>query len=176
MFPSQYNTMGRTFGPDLVIPTVQRQHFYNAQEHDIYYPHSNHLMQQQQQQQEQQQQQQHNLEETDNKRKKLQSETKQSKEKNNESEQEHFKPGQNSEIKFSIERILSNESTSRVGEVTEERFSENEDDDGDEDEDIECNSEDMKIETDTDESTHYEWLHCTRYKPPKLQRKLFSFI
>lgn len=165
--------MGRTFGPDLIIPTVQRQHFYNPQEQEIYYPNTNHLLQQQQQQQEAQQHQ----DETGYKRKKFPS-SKDSKIKVNGNEQEQSRPGQNSnsEIKFSIDRILSNDCSNTVKEVIEEKVSENEEEEDEDDEDMECNTDDIKAETDTDESIHYEWLQCTRYKPPKLQRKLFSYL
>ncbi|XP_053373083.1 homeobox protein MSH-B-like [Mercenaria mercenaria] len=163
MLPSQYHTMGRTFGPDLIIPTVQRQHFYNPQEQSVFYPDPNHLHHNQQEQQQQQQSQKEELGKANT------LERKQTKEK---SEREHFRQGQNnSEIKFSIERILSSEGTGNCRENLKEKIKEkNEEDDDDDEEEAECNTEDIKSEMDTEESVHYEWLHCTRYKPPKLQR------
>lgn len=163
MLPSQYHAMGRTYGPDLVIPTVQRQHVYHPPEQDIFYSQPNlHLQQQQLQQQPPEE----NSGKTTSSQGKQNHFIDQSKSKRcDNSGQGH----NSSEIKFSIDRILSNECSSSNKEISAKKIKK--------DEDRKSVNEDMKTEvsTDTDESVQYEWLHCTRYRPPKLQRK-YSFV
>lgn len=171
MFPGQYQTMGRTYGPDLIIPNIPRQYAFNQPEQHIAH-YQQHLLQQQQQLQQQRQEQQH----TDVDEDVL----------NSEDDDEHIDydgeirgPGhrlrrgrsgsaekehnENQEIKFSIERILSDD-CDKTKDTAVVKIEENDETEVEGDLNAENNDE-------VDEAMRYEWLQCTRYKPPKLQRK-----
>ena len=65
-----------------------------------------------------------------------------------------------SDVKFSIARILGETSPT-----------ESKDNDDIQDDEMGEPTSDV-----TEESLQYSWLHCTRYKPPKLQRKDFVYL
>lgn len=76
-----------------------------------------------------------------------------------------------SELKFSIQRILSEDCVCKKEEQGEEAgVSEDEGSLGEE------VQQDRKEGDEQAEATSYDWLQCTRYKPPKLQRKFLNVI
>ncbi|KAL4238920.1 hypothetical protein ACF0H5_003627 [Mactra antiquata] len=168
--------MGRTYGPDLIIPNIHRQFSFGQAEQQ--------LIQYQQQQQFLQQQQQHNhhnqesLNSDDNNDDESKSDDGEAQTDN---EDEHGQAANHrrvcrsgsseqnqkdtQEIKFSIERILSNDIVKTIDNAnikTEEQL--------DVEMDVGDSSNTDNVE-DIDEAIRYDWLQCTRYKPPKLQTK-----
>lgn len=172
----QLRVMGRNYGTDLIVPNFHRQHSGQEDQH-------HHQQQQQLLIHEQlvgqnyrqqfipnQQQFQHHYQDMQSvatsskslqKKKGKACSRQKNAEKNTDS---------SSEIKFSIDRILSKNNDVSNDESSSDVTKEDEEEEP-------CPDDTFEEKASTDElpeSLQYDWLQCTRYKPPKLQRK-FSY-
>jgi len=183
----QLRTMGRTYGTDLIVPNFPRHQTIQSQQQQQHQSNSHHqqlpnvsdqTMEPSYQQHYLQQQQQHQPQVLDLKRETHSPQTTQLQQKSTSKKKKEKKVTEENvaqndgavgspEIKFSIDRILGFDRICNSDES--ERKCEDANEDNEVDDEVDEESTDTQV--DVPESATYDWLQCTRYKPPKLQRE-----